>query len=129
MGHVPGALSVDLNDLVPDLDVRKSVSENKSSCNDLSERKRVCASRTTSCQRDILDKSALPTLWQQFGKAAFLFKHDNIALHKARYVKNESFEFGLEERDRPQTHPTPLECTRTATASQALAPNISVDPH
>lgn len=42
VGHVPGCFSIDLNDLVPYLKVRKCVTENKRSCQHLSERKCVC---------------------------------------------------------------------------------------
>jgi hypothetical protein len=34
---------------------------------------------------DILDNSVLPTLWQQFGEGPFLFQHDSVSMHKARF--------------------------------------------
>ena len=36
---------------------------------------------------DIIDTSALPTLWQQFGEGPFLFQRDNVPVHKARSIK------------------------------------------
>jgi hypothetical protein len=39
----------------------------------------------------------LPTLWQQFGEAAFLFKHDNAPMHKARSIQKWFIEIGVEE--------------------------------
>lgn len=37
---------------------------------------------------DILDDSVLPTLWQQFGEAPFLFQHDNTqVISKVRPIQ------------------------------------------
>ena len=48
---------------------------------------------------DILEDSALPILWQQFGKGPFLFQHDNAPVHKGRSVQKYFFEIGVEELD------------------------------
>ena len=49
----------------------------------------------------ILDKSVLPTLWQQFGEGPFLFHHDNIILHKSRTIQKLFVKIGVEELDWP----------------------------
>ena len=53
----------------------------------------------------ILDDSVLPTLWQQFGEAPFLFQHDNVPMHKARSIQKWFVEIGVEELDWPAQSP------------------------
>ena len=47
--------------------------------------------------RDILVDSVLPTLWQQFGEAPFLFQHDNAPRHKVRSIQKWFVEIGVEK--------------------------------
>ena len=53
----------------------------------------------------ILDKSVLPTLWQQFGEGPFLYQHDNTPVHKARSVQKWFGEISVEELDWPAQSP------------------------
>ena len=55
----------------------------------------------------ILDESVLPTLWQQFGEAPFLFlfQHDNAPMHKARSMHKLFVEIGVEKVDWPAQSP------------------------
>ena len=46
---------------------------------------------------DILDDSALPNLWQQFGPGPFLFQPDNAPVHKARFIQKWFVESCVEE--------------------------------
>jgi len=55
--------------------------------------------------RDILDNSALPTLWQQFGNGPFVFQHDNAAIHKADAITDWFDEMGVQELDWPSQSP------------------------
>ena len=48
---------------------------------------------------DILENSALPTLWQQFGEGLFLFQYDNAPVHKARSIQKRFVKIGVEELD------------------------------
>ena len=54
---------------------------------------------------DILGKSMLPTLWQQFGEGHFPFQHDNDAMNKARSIQKWFVEIGVEELDWPAQSP------------------------
>jgi len=38
-----------------------------------------------SAYQEILDNFMLPTLWKQFGDGPFLFQHDCVSVHKARF--------------------------------------------
>ena len=57
---------------------------------------------TTACN-DILDKSILPTLWQQFGKGHFRFQHAPV--HKARSTQKWFVDIGVEELNWPAQSP------------------------
>ena len=52
-----------------------------------------------SAYKNILDKSVLPTLWQQFAGGPFLFQHDNAPVHKSRSIQKWFGEIGVEELD------------------------------
>ncbi len=43
------------------------------------------------------DNSVLPTLHQQFVYNPFLFQHDSVPVHKARFIKKWVSHFGMEE--------------------------------
>ena len=80
---------------------------------------------------DILDNSALPTLWQQFGEGPFLFQH----VHKVRSIQKWFVEIGVEELDWPAQSPdlNPIEhfwdeLEHRLRARPSL-PNISARPH
>ena len=47
----------------------------------------------------IFDNSLLPSLWEQFGDAPFLFQHDCAPVHKARCIKTWMRGFGVDELD------------------------------
>ena len=53
----------------------------------------------------MLNDSALPTLWQQFGEGPFLFQHDNALVHKLRSIQEWFVEIGVEELDWPAQSP------------------------
>ena len=59
----------------------------------------------TTAYNYILDNSALPTLWQQFGEGPFLFQNDNAPVHKARSIQKWFVEIGVEELDWPAQSP------------------------
>jgi hypothetical protein len=54
---------------------------------------------------DILGKSVLPTLWQQFGGGPFLFQHDNVPMHKARSIQKWFVEIVVKELAWPTQSP------------------------
>ena len=41
----------------------------------------------------------LATLWEQFREGPFLFQHDCVSVHEARFVKTWLGEFGVQELD------------------------------
>ena len=53
----------------------------------------------------------LPSLWQQFGEALFLFQYANAPVHKARFIQKWFVEIGVEELDWPAQSPdlSPIE--------------------
>jgi hypothetical protein len=55
----------------------------------------------TTAYNDIPNNYVLPTLWQQFGEGPFLCQHDNVTVHKARYIQKWFVEIGVEELDWP----------------------------
>ena len=84
---------------------------------------------------DILDDSVLSTLWQQFGEGPFPFQHDNVPVHKARYIQKWFVEIGVEELDWPAQSPDlnpiehlwdELECRLLARPNrQTTVPNLT----
>lgn len=53
----------------------------------------------------ILDNSALPTLWQQFGIGPFHYQHDNAPVHKAKVITEWFEEMGVDEVEWPAQSP------------------------
>ena len=54
---------------------------------------------------DILDNSALSTLWQHFGEGPFLFQHDSDPVHKARSIQKGFLEIGVDALEWPAQSP------------------------
>jgi transposase len=53
----------------------------------------------------ILDNSALPALWQQFGNGPYTFQHDNAPCHKAHAIADWFEEMGVQELAWPAQSP------------------------
>ncbi|GFX38420.1 transposable element Tc1 transposase [Trichonephila clavipes] len=54
---------------------------------------------------DILDKAALPTLWQYFGEGPFLFQQDNCSIHTSWLAHTWFDEMGVQKLDWPSQSP------------------------
>ena len=52
-----------------------------------------------------MDKSVLPSLWQQFEEGPLLFQHDNATVHELTSTQKWFVEIGVEEPDRPAQSP------------------------
>ncbi|GFS51198.1 transposable element Tc1 transposase [Trichonephila clavipes] len=48
---------------------------------------------------DIMENSALPTLWQYFGEGPFLFQQDNCSIHTSRLAQTWFDEMGVQKLD------------------------------
>ena len=60
---------------------------------------------TATAHNDILDDSALRTLWQQFREGPFLLQHDNAPVHKERSIQKWLVKISVEELDWPAQSP------------------------
>ncbi|GFT57229.1 transposable element Tc1 transposase [Trichonephila clavipes] len=54
---------------------------------------------------DILDYTALPTLWQYFGGGPFLFQQDDCSIHTSRLAQTRFDEMGVQTLDWPSQSP------------------------
>lgn len=66
---------------------------------------RVIGNMNSEMYVDILDNSALPTLWQYFGGGPYLFQQDNCSIHTSKLSQTWFDEMGVQKLDWPSQSP------------------------